>query len=380
MLKIEINEPAFDLRGFLVIDSVLNRFAVGGLRITPNVSMAEIENLARIMTLKFALLKIPFGGAKCGIISNPAWTREDRHKVLAALGRVLRPFIEAGFLTGEDMGSTSEDSFILHKAIGIDQNLFAIQAAMERGFKVELPTQMKSSETEERETNLTGMGVLRSASAALEFSGKKIKGSTFSIQGFGNVGVGAAVELASRGAVIKAIADAEGTVFCEEGLDLSDLLAARNGSGIILRDHFKKNVELLPRESWLSAKVDVLIPAAISNAITVDNQEAIQAGMVIEGANGPITPEAERRLWDRGIWVVPDFVANAGSAGSFTIFLSGQAPLHPPTIMKVIGDRIDQATRLILEKAEKYHRLPREIAEEEAQAFLNSQHGDRNFF
>ncbi len=379
LMRIEVRDPAADLHGFLVIDSVINRFAAGGLRMTPTVSMQEVELLARTMTLKMAMVKIPFGGAKSGIVYKPEWGEDQRNNALAAFARAIRPMIETCYLAGEDMGTTEADIAFMHDQIGLNHAFFAIKAAMDRGFKVEIPPDVDTKEVSEMETSLTAVGVTRSAVAALAVTGKNISGTSVSIQGFGNVGAGVAKHLSERGAVIVAVADELGTLYSDKGLDLLDLMNARDHRGVINREELKSGCQTMPGDAWLSAKVDVLVPAAVANAITEDNAALVNAAVVVEAANIPVTVEAERMLWDRGVVVVPDFVANAGTAGGLTLILAGQTPLIPTTIYKVIGHRIAGATEKVLKAARQTGRHPRQVAEDEAITFLESVSGAAGF-
>jgi len=377
LLRVEINDPDYGLRGFVVIDSVMNRFSAGGLRMTPTVTMPEVESLARTMTLKMAMIGIPFGGAKSGIVSDPAWTEEQRKEALAAFGRAVRPLVEACYLIGEDMGTTSADVAFLHEAAGINQAFFALKAAMDRGFNIEVPDDLDQDEFAAMETNLTGVGVMRSALAALEWIGRPVEGATVSVQGFGNVGAGAARHLAERGARIIAVADENGTILHDEGLDLDDLIAARDRRGAIDREKLTGPFKPADGEAWLSCDADLLIPAAIPDAINDNNADRVEARAVIEAANIPVAHSAEDKLWERGVAVVPDFVANAGTAGGLTVFLAGQAPLQPAVIYQVIGDRIADATKRTLNAAKSSGITPRKAAEAEAKKYLE-EHKDKS--
>jgi glutamate dehydrogenase (NAD(P)+) len=298
LMKVEINDPEADLRAFVVIDTVLNRFCAGGLRMTPTVGMDEVASLARTMTLKMAMVKIPFGGAKSGIVSKPDWSEDDRKKALAAFGRAIRPLIESGYLVGEDMGTTEADIALFHDEIGLNHAFHALKSAMDRGFKVEVPKDLDPAGLTEMETNLTGVGVMRSVLAALEVMEKDVKGATLSVQGFGNVGAGTARHLVSKGAVLKAVADEKGTVLNRDGLDIDDLLGACDERGVIQRDKLESPAELLPGEAWLEADVDVLVPAAIPDAINESNADTVKARSVVEAANIPVTsPAASPCSW-----------------------------------------------------------------------------------
>jgi glutamate dehydrogenase (NAD(P)+) len=318
------------------------------------------------------MVGIPFGGAKSGIVLNPDWTPDERLHALAAMGRAIKPLIEAGYLIGEDMGTSNADINHLHESIGINQAFFALRSSMDRGFEIEVPKDLDPVAFSEMETNLTGIGVMRSALATLEILNIKPENSTVSVQGFGNVGAGAVRHLAEHGVKTIAVADEKGTILNYKGLDLTDLINARDERGVISRDKLKCEFEEANGNKWLEANADIIIPAAIPDAINEKNEQSVKAKAVVEAANIPVTIDAEKSLWKRGVVVVPDFVANSGTAGGLTVFLAGQAPLHPQTIYQVVGDRIADATTRVIKKAKESGTHPREIAEKEADKYLET--------
>jgi glutamate dehydrogenase (NAD(P)+) len=276
--------------------------AKGGIRYHPNVSLDEVTTLAAWMTWKCAVAHIPFGGGKGGIICDPnllskreleALTRRYVAEIVDAIGPekdVPAPDVN----TNEQTMAWIMDTYSMH--VG------HTETAVVTGKPVELGGSLGRREA-------TGRGVMICAREAARHAGFDIKGATIGVQGFGNVGSVSADLLHKAGAKIVAVADWKGGVHNAKGLDIPALLdharINRTVAGF-------KGGEALTNEQLFSLDVDVLIPAALENQITVDNAPSIRAKIIVEGANGPTTPEANNLLHQRGILVVPDILANSG--------------------------------------------------------------------
>ncbi len=282
--------------------------AKGGIRYHPNVSLDEVTALAAWMTWKCAIAHIPFGGGKGGVIVDPnllsrreleALTRRYIAEIMDAIGPekdVPAPDVN----TNEQTMAWVMDTYSMH--VG------HTETAVVTGKPVELGGSLGRREA-------TGRGVMICAREAAAHAGFDIKGASVGVQGFGNVGSVTADLLHQAGAKIVAVADWKGGVYNAKGLDIPTLLdyAGRNrtvagfGGG-----------EPLSNEELFKLDVDVLIPAALENQITMANAGGIRAKVVVEGANGPTTPDAHHLLHQRGIVVVPDILANsAGVTASY---------------------------------------------------------------
>jgi glutamate dehydrogenase (NAD(P)+) len=275
----------------------------GGLRYSANVSLDEVRALSMWMTWKCAVAGLPYGGAKGGVIVDPrALSRRE-------LERMTRRFAaEIDMLIGPDEDVPAPD-------MGTDAQIMAWimdTYSMMHGHSVPAvvtgkPVTIGGSSGR---VEATGRGVLFVTQEACRDRGAELAGARVAIQGFGNVGSVAAKLLDDAGAKIVAISDSNGGLYNADGLgDIDELLAMKHEHGVIpdgARGARITNAELL------ELAVDILIPAALEGQLHGGNAARVQAPMIIEAANGPTTPEADRILNARGVYVVPDILANAG--------------------------------------------------------------------
>jgi glutamate dehydrogenase (NAD(P)+) len=273
----------------------------GGIRYHPDVSLDEVTALAAWMTWKCAVANIPFGGGKGGVSCDP--TRMSRRELEALTRRYVAEIIEAigpekdvpapDVNTNEQIMAWVMDTYSMH--VGHTTTSVVTGKPLELGGSV-------------GRREATGRGVMIVTREAAAHLGFDIRNAKIAIQGFGNVGSVSAQLLAELGARIVAVTDWKGGIHHEEGLNIPKLIEYD-------REH--KSVEgfeggePIGNEDLFKLKVDVLIPAALENQITMDNANDIQARIIVEGANGPTTPEAHRMLASRGILIVPDILANS---------------------------------------------------------------------
>ncbi len=335
-------------QAFLVIDTLQTGLAGGGIRMTPHVTLNEVRRLAKTMTYKFGAAKVPFGGAKSGIVADP--NLADKKKHLAAFAHMAAPFLKTLYVAGEDLGTTADDISYIYKEVGISWVKVAKERMAERGEELHIPDDFRPSAAggENLEEILTGFGIAEVSAEACNFMGLKQDQTRVAIQGFGTVGSMAAKFMSDKDFKIVAVADISGTIYHPDGLPLEKLLAAKDKSGTIDRAKMPQDCQILDRDEWLNLDVDILVPAAIGDAIRQDNVAGVKAKLVVEGANFPVTEEAERYFYQHGIANVPDFVANAGSAGGFGMLLTGQVPLDPGKILEVLASRLRETTREVL--------------------------------
>ena len=275
----------------------------GGLRYSLNVSIDEVRALAMWMTWKCAVAGLPYGGAKGGVVVDPrALSRRE-------LERLTRRFTaEISVIIGPDEDVPAPD-------MGTDAQIMAWimdTYSMMRGHSVPAVVTGKPPEIggSVGRVEATGRGVLFVTQEACRVRGMSLEGARVAVQGFGNVGSVAAKLLNDEGAVIVAVSDSTGGVYDEHGLgDIDDLLAMHHDRGFIPEGHPGVHIT---NDELLALPVDILVPAALEGQIHGGNAANVQAKMIVEGANGPTTPEADRILAERGIYVVPDIVANAG--------------------------------------------------------------------
>jgi glutamate dehydrogenase (NAD(P)+) len=276
--------------------------AKGGIRYHPNVTLDEVTALAAWMTWKCAVAHIPFGGGKGGVVCDP--TRMSRREVEALTRRYIAEIVDAigpekdipapDVNTNDQIMAWVMDTYSMH----VGQTTTAVVT----GKPIEMGGSLGRREA-------TGRGVMIVTREAAKHLGLDIKGATIAVQGFGNVGSISAQLLSQIGAKIIAVTDWKGGVYNKNGLDIPKLLDFAAQRRTV--DEFPGG-EPFDNDSLFKLDVDVLIPAALENQITMDNAPDIRAKIVTEGANGPTTPDAHQHLHSRGIFVIPDILANSG--------------------------------------------------------------------
>jgi len=356
LLKTEWVDPLTGVKGFFVIDRLLNGYCGGGIRMRKGLQAQEVERLARTMTLKLAMVDMPSGGAKGGIDYDPS--EPDALDILKRFLEAHRPYLQDCWATGEDLGTREADIHRILAEIGIQS---PVQAWIAKHPSAELiPSRLQNLLSLDVEGMTlvdvsTGYGVAVSAKQAAQvLLGTDINSTTAAIQGFGSVGASAALYLQKLGCTIVAIADAQGTIYKEDGMEIKELLPLRNKLGVIDRALLDDKYIRLDREQWIDFNVDMLIPAAIADAIHAGNVSRVQSKLVIEGANLPTTAEAEKVLYDRGVCVIPDFVANSGGAGLFGAALDLQVEESIEGIYGYLEKVIGNATKRILKTASEH--------------------------
>jgi len=281
----------------------------GGIRFHPSVSLDEIKALASWMTWKCAVVNIPFGGAKGGIKMDPReFSSKEVERITRRFTYALRNYIGPEV----DIPAPDVNTNAQIMAWMMDTYLIASKGDQPGSHCVTgKPVEIGGSVG--RDT-ATGRGCVMTLEAWYEFNGRPLGDLgklTFSVQGFGNVGSAAAVLLAEKGAKLVAVNDHTGTLVNANGIDASRLLEHVRTKGRGGIRGFAEADEATREEFW-GASVDVLIPAALENQITRENVDLIKAKIIVEGANGPITPFAEDQLLARGVTILPDTIANAG--------------------------------------------------------------------
>ncbi|MFJ1455437.1 Glu/Leu/Phe/Val dehydrogenase dimerization domain-containing protein [Nocardia sp. N2S4-5] len=317
--------------GYLVVHTLRAGLATGGTRMRAGCTLTEVEDLARGMANKTATFDLPIGGAKGGIDFDPKDPRAV--DVLERFCEAMRPWIDSHWVTAEDLGVPQHLIDEVFEKLGLGQSYHAaIRRAADPAATLE---RVRSGLNAVVEGGfllgdvIGGYGVAHACLAAAVSWGQPPAATTVAIQGVGTMGGSAAYYLHEAGMRVTTVADAAGTLHCADGLDIPALLALRDGYGEIDRARLPAGVEQLPRTAILSADVDILVPAAISYAITPDNSYDIRARIIVEAANAATTPEAEAMLAARGVPVLPDFVANAGAVAWAWWLLLGEVDDNP---------------------------------------------------
>jgi glutamate dehydrogenase (NAD(P)+) len=288
--------------GFRVHHNIARGPAKGGLRFDEAVNIDEVRALAMWMTWKCAVVGIPFGGAKGGVICNP------KAMSLSELERLSRRFAtEISLIMSPDRDIPAPDVNTNPQIMAWIMDTYSMHAGHSVAAVVTgKPLSVGGSEGR---NEATGRGVVYCVEEALRRQGKSLEGLTAAVQGFGNVGSVAARLLQEAGAKVIAVTDRTGGVYNPAGLDIKNLVRHLQEHGMV--PHFR-DTQSITNEQLLEIDCDVLVPAAYENQITVLNAPRIKAKMIAEGANGPTTPEADAILRDRGITVIPDILCNAG--------------------------------------------------------------------
>ena len=275
--------------GIVVLDNLSLGPAIGGVRLTPTVTAREVARLARAMTIKNAAAGLSHGGGKSGIRLLAPNTAARRESVVRAFAQAIRHLVD--YIPGPDMGTDETAMAWIRDEIGRSVGLPSVLGG--------IPLD---------EIGATGYGVAKCAEAVCAAKRLELAGARVAVQGFGAVGQHAAVYLAKLGARIVAVSDVTGAVHDPDGLDL-DALAAFKRSGPIADYHGAKPLE---RDDLLTVDCDILVPAAQADAVHEGNVDAVRARVILQGANLPVTAEAEAVLAERGVLSVPDVIANAG--------------------------------------------------------------------
>ncbi|MDP2166442.1 MAG: Glu/Leu/Phe/Val dehydrogenase [Hydrogenophaga sp.] len=274
----------------------------GGVRFHQNVTLSEVMALSAWMSIKNAAVNVPYGGAKGGIRVDP------RQLSLGELERMTRRYTsEIGIIIGPTKDIPAPDVNTNEQIMAWMMDTYSMnEGSTATGVVTGKPVDLGGS-LGRREA--TGRGVFTVGVEAAKHTGMEISTARVAVQGFGNVGGVAGKLFAAAGAKVVAVQDHGGTIYREAGLDVPALLAhvARNGSVAGF-----EQAEVIADDAFWDVPCDILIPAALEQQITEANAGRIQAKMIIEGANGPTTPQADDILHDRGILVLPDVIANAG--------------------------------------------------------------------
>ena len=274
----------------------------GGVRFHQDVTLSEVMALSAWMSVKTAAVNVPYGGAKGGIRVDPKTLSRSE------LERVTRRYTsEIGLIIGPTKDIPAPDVNTNEQIMAWMMDTYAMNTGeTATGVVTGKPVDLGGS-LGRREA--TGRGVFTVGLEAAHHTGLKIEGARIAVQGFGNVGGTAAKLFCDVGARLVAVQDHTGTIVCEGGMDAVALqLHVKNTGGVA----GFPGTEKLANDDFWGVPCEILIPAALESQITADNAHKIHAKLVIEGANGPTTPEADDILHDNGVLVLPDVIANAG--------------------------------------------------------------------
>lgn len=305
-IPVEMEDGSIKIfEGYRVHHSTLRGPAKGGIRYSPSVNIDEVKALAGWMTFKCAVVDIPFGGGKGGVRVNP---RELSKKELSRLTRryanrilpIIGPKLD---IPAPDVGTNAEIMAIIMDTY----STFAGHSVPESitGKPVEIGGSQGRADS-------TGYGVMLVTKETLKKLGRVPEKTKVVIQGMGNVGSVAAKYLHKEGFQIIGVSDISTGLYNKNGLDIPDILEYLSDRNNLLKDYKDKDSEYINNDELLKLETDVLIPAALENQINETNAHDIKAEIIIEAANGPINNKGDEILYEKGVFIVPDILANAG--------------------------------------------------------------------
>ena len=337
---LHVYDPKVGMKGVLVIDNTILGPGKGGIRMLPTITTEEVFRLARTMTWKCALAELPFGGAKSGIVADPRQvSKEKKMEIIRAFSRALKPVCPKLYVAAPDINTGEEEMAVFAKENGSMKACTGKPAHMcvKPGVKCGIPHEYGS----------TGFGVVQATFTAANHLGLEIEGATGAIEGFGNVGSYTTKYLIQIGAKVVAVSDSKGCIYNPEGLEYEELYKVKRETHSVTNYRPGK---VLNNKEIFELPVDVLIPAALPDVIRKDNVDRVQAKMVVEAANIPVSPEMEEVLRKRGVLVVPDIIANAGGViSSYAEYIN----YNPKRMFKLVQRKIRRNTRTVLEYAEE---------------------------
>jgi len=343
-------------KGYRVHHSVVKGPTKGGIRYAKTVALDEVRALAMWMTWKCALMNLPYGGAKGGVAVDP---KELSPRELERLTR--RYATEISVLMGPESDIPAPD-------VGTNAQVMAWimdTYSMHRGFSIPAVVTGKPVEIGGSlgRTEATGRGAAVTILATMKRKGLDPKNRKVAIQGFGNVGSVVAKTLQVSGMKIVAVSCSRGGVFHEKGLNPHAIIQHLNGGGCVF--NFPE-ADYITNDELLQLDCDVLIAAAVENQITSRNANRVRAAIIAEGANGPTTPEADEILNDKGVFIIPDILCNAGGVTvSYLEWVQDLQSFFWPVdeINNKLGDLMIKAFDSVMECADRYHVSNREAAQ-----------------
>ncbi len=334
---VQVYEPSTGLKAIVVVDNVAHGPAIGGVRMAPDVRLEECFRLARAMTLKNAAAGLAHGGGKSVIFADPRMPLLEKERLIRAFACAISDIKD--YIPGPDMGTDERCMAWIQDEIGRATGL---------------PPEIGGIPLDE--IGATGFGVAVACEAAQGFCGMEIEGARVVVQGFGSVGKHAARFLAEKGAVLVGASDSKGTLHDAGGIEVAELIAIKDQGGSVL--DFPSG-EKLERDAALDIECEIWIPAARPDVIRADNVERMKTKLIAQGANIPVTAEAEAALHARGVLSIPDFIANAGGVICASVEYHGGSESQA---FAAIEEKIRRNTARVLEDAKAGNQPPRAAA------------------
>jgi glutamate dehydrogenase (NAD(P)+) len=364
-LRVIWTDPITGRKGYAVIDRMVNGLAGGGTRMRPGVSLEEVERLARTMSYKNGAFNLPGGGAKGGLDIDPH--DPQARGMLSRYVRAMRPLYRSGWGTAEDLGVTQEllSEVFAEQGVGM-----TVQAMLDRSGDSKAAGRRVSQGLAIQVEGIGladcigGYGVAEAAAACVEHKGWKMSQMRAVVQGFGSMGGSSARYLAKLGAKVVGVVDVNGAITNPEGLDVERMIKSRNALGEIDRSKLQSGDREIPGDQWLDIEADIIVPAAVADVINAGNAGNVKARLVAEAANIPTTDDGQRMLFERGVIVIPDYVANGGANAWWWWTLLGVIEADADQAFKQVSKVMRETVTGMLERAEAKGISPREAANE----------------
>jgi glutamate dehydrogenase (NAD(P)+) len=363
MLRVEWTDPVTSRKGYVVIDRLVGGIAGGGTRVRAGLTLTEVERLAKTMSYKCGAMNLASGGAKGGIDCDPH--SPEMRDMLTRFVTAVTPILDTYWATAEDLGITQSELDSVFNDVGLGMSVHAAlkklddeAAAMDRvvrGLAVDV-------EGIGLADVIGGYGVAEAAVAALPHLGLAAGNTRAVVQGFGSMGGASARYLSRHGVTVVGIIDGNGCMVNQDGLDVEALLSARNELGEVDRGALREADSTLPLADWLSIPAEIIVPAAVPDCIRADNCDQVTARLIVEAANIPTTEEAQARLHERGVIVIPDFVANSGANSWWWWTLSGVIGASAEESFARVRQAMQDTVGRLLELSRDEHLTPRDAA------------------
>ena len=324
--------------GYRVQHNIARGPAKGGIRFHPRVTLDEVKALASWMTWKCATVGIPYGGGKGGVICDPkSMSRNELERLTRRYAFEIAPVI------GPDRDIPAPDVYTDEQTMAwIMDTISMVRGHTELGVVTGKPVALGGSQGRAEATARGCLYVLREA---CRVRGVSLSGARVVVHGFGNAGANIARMVAEEGAHVIAVADSRGAVVNENGIDVQAALRHKAETGVV---NGLKGTTAAGRDEVLELDCDVLLPAGLENTITLENVGRVRTKIIGELANGPVTPGADRVLFDRGVFLLPDILANAGGVTvSYYEWVQDQYSFFWPE--KQVNDTLEQTMRRAFE-------------------------------
>lgn len=373
---VEWNDTETEAHGWLCVYNLVKGFAGGGIRMHPTVTKEEVVRLAEKMGYKYNAAETPdCGGCKAGIVYDAK--APDAYEVLKRFMAAVRPYADLGLALGCDLGTKSDDIYKIRADLGMRQVPATKSQAQDpvciKGRKEMMRLMGEKVDVFALNDAITGYGVAFAADEAWKFKNGNADGARVVIQGFGCVGASCAYKLKEMGYKIVGIADAKQLVTCEDGLDVEELLKHKNAYGEMDPEFFPENYAVRANSEWMDVPCEILIPAALEDVINEKTVGKLNAPLLVEAANIPVSDKADEILREKNIMMVPDFIANVGAIRFFAHCRLCMIEFTPEGVISDIEKNVRGNTRFLFEEHEATGKYIRDIAHEKFAPTVQSQ-------